>query len=60
MPTQSMAEGLAALIVYDPRRRAQITVREMAEAATSVTTGEVTQAVRDTSVRSARFVRMTG
>lgn len=48
VPTQSMAEGLAALVVYDPEAGCDINGEEMREAAGSVTTGEVTQAVRDT------------
>ncbi len=48
VPTVSMAEGLAALIVYDPEASSDDNGRGMSEAADSVTTGEVTQAVRDT------------
>ncbi|MFK7920053.1 MAG: DAK2 domain-containing protein [Ilumatobacter sp.] len=48
VPTRSMAEGLAALIVYDPEAAAQVNGVGMVEAADSVVTGEVTQAVRDT------------
>ena len=49
VPTRSMPEALAALIVYDPEASAEINGAEMGEAAESVATGEVTQAVRDTS-----------
>ena len=49
VPTRSMPEALAALIVYDPVASAEINGAEMGEAAESVATGEVTQAVRDTS-----------
>jgi DAK2 domain fusion protein YloV len=49
VPTRSMAEGLAALIVYDPEASSAINGEGMTEAAASVTTGEVTQAVRDTT-----------
>jgi DAK2 domain fusion protein YloV len=49
VPTRSMPEALAALVVYDPEAVAEVNGREMAEAAESVATGEVTQAVRDTS-----------
>ncbi len=49
VPTVSMAEGLAALIVYDPEASGDANGADMAEAADSVTTGEVTQAVRDTN-----------
>ena len=48
VPTRSVAEGLAALIVYDPEASSEINGAEMVEAADSVTTGEVTQAIRDT------------
>jgi len=46
--TQSMPEALAALVVYDPEASADDNGREMGEAAESVATGEVTQAIRDT------------
>ena len=49
VPTRSMAEGLAALIVYDPEAPCATNGAEMSEAADSVTTGEITQAVRDTN-----------
>ena len=49
VPTRSMAEGLAALIVYDPEESAAVNGTGMVEAAASVTTGEITQAVRDTT-----------
>ena len=48
VPTRSMPEALAALVVYDPEADAAGNAVEMAEAAESVATGEVTQAVRDT------------
>ena len=48
VPTRSMAEGLAALVVYDPEASSDTNGEEMTEAAESVTTGEITQAVRDT------------
>ncbi len=48
VPTVSTAEGLAALIVYDPEASGEANGADMTEAADSVTTGEVTQAVRDT------------
>ncbi len=49
VPTRSMPEALAALVVYDPEAMADVNGIEMAEAAESVATGEVTQAVRDTN-----------
>ncbi|MDO8362006.1 MAG: DAK2 domain-containing protein [Actinomycetota bacterium] len=49
VPTRSMPEALAALVVYDPEAEAAANAEEMAEAAESVATGEVTQAVRGTN-----------
>jgi len=48
VPTRSMPEALAALVVYDPEAGADSNGPQMAEAAASVETGEVTQAVRAT------------
>jgi len=47
VPTQSMPEALAALVVYDPEASCAENGAEMTEAAESVATGEVTRAVRD-------------
>jgi DAK2 domain fusion protein YloV len=49
VPTRSMPEALAALVLYDPEADAVTNGEEMAEAAASVITGEVTQAVRATT-----------
>ena len=49
VPTRSMPEALAALVLYDPEADAAANGDEMAEAAESVATGEVTQAVRATN-----------
>ena len=49
VPTCSMPEALAALVVYDPEESAEHNGAEMTDAAASVATGEVTQAVRDTN-----------
>jgi DAK2 domain fusion protein YloV len=49
VPTRSMPEALAALVVYDPEASAADNGREMSAAADSIVTGEVTRAVRDTS-----------
>jgi DAK2 domain fusion protein YloV len=49
VPTRSMPEALAALVVYDPEAEAAENHAEMAEAAESVITGEITQAVRATN-----------
>ena len=48
VPTRGIAEGLAALMAYDPSAGADQNLAAMAEAAADVVTGEVTQAVRDT------------
>jgi DAK2 domain fusion protein YloV len=47
VPTRSMPEALAALVVYDPEASADTNGEQMTEAAGSVATGEVTRAVRD-------------
>ncbi len=49
VPTASMPEALAALVVYDPEGSAADNHAAMLEAAESVATGEVTQAIRDTN-----------
>ena len=49
VPTCSMPEALASLVSYDPEASAETNARNMAAAASSVSTGEVTQAVRDTN-----------
>jgi len=49
VPTQSMPEALAALVLYDPEVDAADNAADMTEAAASVATGEVTQAVRSTN-----------
>ena len=49
VPTRSMPEALAALVVYDPEADAEANGEEMTDAAESVFTGEVTQAVRSTN-----------
>ena len=46
VPTVSMPEALAALVVYDPESDADENAAEMVDAIASVTTGEVTRAVR--------------
>jgi dihydroxyacetone kinase-like predicted kinase len=49
VPTKSMPEALACLVVYDPEAEVESNGAEMADAAESVATGEVTQAVRATN-----------
>ena len=48
VPTKGIAEGLAALMAYDPSATAEQNQEAMSDAASEVVTGEVTQAVRDT------------
>ncbi len=48
VPTRTMPEALAALVVYDPEADATANAAEMGDAVTAVATGEVTQAIRDT------------
>jgi uncharacterized protein len=48
VPSTSMPAALAALVVYDPEADADANLEEMAGAAESVATGEITRAVRDT------------
>ena len=49
VPTRTMPEALAALIVYDPEAEALENAAEMNDAIEAVRTGEVTQAVRDSN-----------
>ena len=49
VPTCSMPEALAALVAYDPEASAEHNGSQMSRAASSVSTGEITQAVRDTN-----------
>ena len=46
VPTRTMPEALAALVVYDPEAGVDANVDEMGEAIDAVRTGEVTRAVR--------------
>lgn len=48
IPTRSMPEALAALVVYDPEDSAEANFAAMGAAAEATRTGEITQAVRDT------------
>jgi DAK2 domain fusion protein YloV len=47
--TNSIVEGFAALLAYDPDASAEDNARAMCESAAHVLSGEVTRAVRDTS-----------
>jgi DAK2 domain fusion protein YloV len=51
VPTRSVPQGLAAMIAYHPAADdAERLIEDMAAAASSVVTGEITQAVRDAAV----------
>ena len=49
VPTNSIVEGFAALLAYDPDASAGQNAKTMGASAGNVVAGEVTQAVRDTS-----------
>jgi dihydroxyacetone kinase-like predicted kinase len=49
VPTRSIPEALAALVVYDPEADLGENVGQMGDAASSVVTGELTRAVRDST-----------
>ncbi len=49
VPTRSMPEALAALVVYDPEASGADNGAQMTAAAEAVATGEVTRAVRDSN-----------
>jgi DAK2 domain fusion protein YloV len=52
VPTRTMPEALAALVVYDPEASAVENADEMTESYESVDTGEITQAVRDSKTEA--------
>jgi uncharacterized protein len=65
VPTRSITEAVAALVVYDPEASAEANATEMEEAAGSVVAGEVTRAVRDTTsdageVRQGDYIGLCG
>ena len=49
VPTRGIAEGLAALLAFDPRAGAEENAKAMAAAGAAVVAGEVTQAVRSST-----------
>jgi dihydroxyacetone kinase-like predicted kinase len=49
VPTRSMPEALAALVVYDPEADVDANLSGMADAISAMATGEITRAVRDSS-----------
>jgi hypothetical protein len=52
VPTNSIVEGFAALLAYDPNASAEDNARVMCESAAHVVAGEVTRAVRDTTTEA--------
>ena len=52
VPTRSMPEALAALVVYDPEDSAEANLAAMGAAAEATRTGEITQAIRDTKTEA--------
>ncbi len=51
VPTDTIAEGFAALLAYDPEAEGEVNARTMEDSARSVVAGEVTRAVRDSDSR---------
>jgi DAK2 domain fusion protein YloV len=49
VPTSGIAEGCAALVAYDPEASAEVNLVSMVQASSSVVSGEVTRAVRDSA-----------
>ena len=49
VPTRSMPEALAALVVYDPEADVDANLANMTDATSAMATGEITRAVRDSS-----------
>ncbi len=47
VPTETIAEGFAALLAYDPGARGEVNAEGMERSARTVVPGEVTRAVRD-------------
>lgn len=65
VPTNSIVEGFAALLAYDPGASADDNKDAMSDSAAAVIAGEVTQAVRDTEspagmVRIGDWIGLTG
>lgn len=50
IPSKSIPQGLAAMIAYNPDMDIQTNIKRMTKALDEVTTGQVTYAVRDSSV----------
>ena len=50
VPTKTVPEGLAAILAFNPEVEVSVNATAMIEAASFVKTGQVTHAVRDTSI----------
>lgn len=50
VPTRTVPEGLAAILAFNPEAEVNVNAESMKEAASYVKTGQVTHAVRDTSI----------
>lgn len=50
VPTKTVPEGLAAILAFNPEAEVAVNAAAMTEAASYVKTGQVTHAVRDTSI----------
>lgn len=57
VPTHSVVEALAALVVYDPDADLEPNLKAMGDAASRVRAGEVTQAVRDSAAECGTISR---
>jgi uncharacterized protein len=57
IPTHSIVEALAALVVYDPDADLEPNLKAMGDAASRVRSGEVTQAVRDSAAECGTISR---
>jgi DAK2 domain fusion protein YloV len=56
VPTETVVEGFAALLAYDPEARGASNAASMAASALKVVPGEVTRAVRDSDSRAGPIV----
>jgi hypothetical protein len=52
VPTDTITEGFAALLAYDPGAHGDVNARAMEESARRIVAGEVTRAVRDSDSRA--------
>ncbi len=56
VPTETVVEGFAALLAYDPEAHGEVNARSMESSALKVVPGEVTRAVRDSDTRAGPIV----